>query len=95
MSYLFFMIIFSAFDVELYQLERAENVWCLSFHFEPFQIVCTDAKTQVSYTLEVDPRPPVFLPGKILKCILWIKENDAPEHDVQNVIWCFDVFVVI
>ena len=65
MSYLFFMIIFSAFDVELYQLERAENVWCLRFYFA--QIVCTDAKTQVSYTLEVDPRPPVFLPGKNIK----------------------------
>ena len=63
MSYLFFMIIFSAFDVELYQLERAENVWCL-------KRTDTDAKTQVSYTLEVDPRPPVFLPGKNIKMYL-------------------------
>ena len=54
MSYLFLMIIFSALNVGLYQLERAEIVI----------IVCTDAKTQVSYTLEVDSRPLVFLPGK-------------------------------
>ena len=57
MSYLFFIFIFSAFNVGLYQLERAEIV----------KIVCTDVKTQVSYTLEVDPRPPVFLPGKNIK----------------------------
>ena len=58
------MIIFSAFNVGLYQLERAENVWCLSFLL---QIVCADAKTKVSYTTEVDPRPLVFLPGKNIK----------------------------
>ena len=62
------MIIFSAFDVELYQLERAENVWCFGQH-SPLHLkrTDTDAKTQVSYTLEVDPRPPVFLPGKNIK----------------------------
>ena len=56
MSYLFFIFIFSAFNIELYQLERAENVWGLRCHY-------TDATTQVSYTLEVDPCPFVFLPG--------------------------------
>ena len=66
MSYLFFMITFCAFDVGLYQLERAENVWCLGLHF-PLHLECTDAKTQVSYTPEVDPRLPVFLPGKNIK----------------------------
>ena len=33
MSYLFLIFIFSAVNVELYQLKRAENVWCLRFHF--------------------------------------------------------------
>ena len=56
MSYLFLIFIFSAVNVELYQLKRAENVWCLRFRY-------TDAMTQVVYTLEVDSRPFVFLPG--------------------------------